>query len=155
MRQWGSNYLKFMESLPECEKFSSNVVNALGLLWNLCDDTFSIPGGDKISESDKATKYDVLHSISRVFDQLGFLSPVVFYGKVLLQNLWSLNVPWDESLPVELLKEWHLIVDQLTEISEFKIPRIAGDINGGESYQLLIFCDASEKAYAGIVYLRC
>ena len=67
------------------------------LLWNQCDDTFSIPGGDKISKSDKATKRDVLHSISRVFDPLGLLTPVVFYGKVLLQKLWSLNVPWDES----------------------------------------------------------
>ena len=75
--------------------------------------------------------------------------------KVFYKSYLSLNVPWDESLPVELLKEWHLIVDQLTEISEFKIPRIAGDINGGESYQLLIFCDASGKAYAVIVYLRC
>ena len=88
LRQWNLNHLEFMDSLTECEKFSSNVVNVLGLLWNQCDDSFSIHVGDKISKSDKATKRDVFHSISKVFDPLGLLSPVVFCGKGVLQKLF-------------------------------------------------------------------
>ena len=87
LRQCISNCLNF----PECEKSCFNVVNVLGLLWNQSDDTFNIPGGDKISKSGKTTKHDVLHNVS-------------------------------ESLPTELLMEWHLIVDQLSGISDFDIP---------------------------------
>ena len=144
-----------MESLPECEKSATSCdsVKVLGLLWNQNDDTFSIPGSIQMTKLDVATKHDVLHSVSKIFDPLGLFSPVTLYGKVFLQKLWALNITWDEPLSTTLLMEWNQIVQQLSEISEFRIPRLVGDAQGTD-YQLLIFCDASVKAYAAVVYLR-
>jgi len=154
LRQWSSNCLEFMERLPDCEKSFLNIVNVLGLLWNQNEDTFCIPGGDRMCKSNKTTKRDVLHNVSKIFDPLGLLSPVPFYGKVFLQKVWVLNLPWDQPLPAELLMEWYFIVNQLAQVSEFNIPQIAGDIQNGKGFQLLIFCDTSVKAYAAVVYLR-
>jgi len=56
-------------------------------------------------------------------------------------------------LSEDLLKEWHEIVMDLQQKSTLKISRFVGGAHGGQS-QLLIFCDASTKAYAIVVYLR-
>ena len=106
-----------------------------------------------MTKLDVAEKRDVLHSVSKIFDPLGLFSPVTFYGKVFLQKLWALNITWNEPLSTTLLMEWNQIVQQLSEISEFRIPRLVGDAQETD-YQLLIFCDASVKAYAAVVYLR-
>jgi len=68
LRQWSSNCHEFMEALPDGEKSFLNIVNVLGLLWNQNEDTFCIPGGDRMCKSDKTTKRDVLHYVSKIFD---------------------------------------------------------------------------------------
>ena len=83
-----------------------------------------------------------------MFDPLGLVFLVIFHGKVLLQKLWIFNVSWDDSLPIKLFKEWKKVSQSLTEISSLKISQfVGGNINKGNN-QLLIFCDASTKAYA-------
>ena len=57
-------------------------------------------------------------------------------------------------MPIKLLKEWKKLSQSLTEVSSLKISQFVGEnINKGNN-QLLIFCDASTKAYATVLYLR-
>ena len=42
----------------------------------------------------------------------------------------------------------------MTELSTVKIKRRAACVNFVEQYKLLVFCDASMKSYAAVVYLR-
>ena len=85
---------------------------------------------------------------------MGLVFLVTFHGKVLLQKLWIFNVSWDDLLPIKLFKEWKKVSQSLTEISSLKISQfVGGNINKGNN-QLLIFCDASTKAYATVLYLR-
>ena len=88
----------------------SDVTNVLGLLWNQFEDTINIPGFDKATISEVVTKHDVLHSVVKIFDPLGLLSPIIFHGKVFLQKLWVVNKPWDEPLCTELFEEWNQVV---------------------------------------------
>ena len=153
LREWNSNCFEFLELLPSREKSTaSDCTNVLGLSWNQFKDTINISGFDKVVTSD-VTKRDVLHSVAIIFDPLGLLSPITFHGKIFLQKLWVADKSWDEPLSMDLLIEWKQVVQLLTDISSVKVPRFVGNVNKGDS-QLLIFCDASMKAYATALYLR-
>jgi hypothetical protein len=74
-------------------------------------------------------------------------------AKMLMQELWSLKLGWDESVPTVLhstCNEWR---QELHLINQFEIPRyifnhpsVTTEVHG--------FADASEKAYGGVIYIR-
>lgn len=71
-----------------------------------------------------------------------------------MQKLWLLQVGWDDELSVEITTEWLTIRKQFTTPCSVKIPRWIGITNDTEHISLQGFCDASELAMAGTVYLR-
>ncbi len=75
--------------------------------------------------------------------------------KILLQRLWEAGVDWDEPVPPliqETWERWRLELPSLSRklISRCYFPKDARIA----SIQLHGFSDASESAYAGVVYLR-
>ena len=100
------------------------------------------------------TRHQVLHYISQIFDPLGLLVPVTFFGKVFVQKLRTLNQSWDEPLSGDLKESWNHIVHIFTQISLVKIPCFIRALCKTAVYQLLVFCDASTGAYAAAIYLR-
>ena len=85
---------------------------------------------------------------------MGFISPITFHGKVFLQNLWKHDLKWDECLPQSLCQEWNKIIGTLEHIAAIKIPRLIGTHEQDPVHEVLIFCDASIKSYAAVVYIR-
>ena len=75
--------------------------------------------------------------------------------KILLQRVWERKIEWDDPVPQDIqetLKQWKSELDILTNIH---IPRYYySKITKTTSIQLHGFSDASEDAYAGVVYLR-
>jgi len=71
----------FSKCLPIGER-SSGIAKVLGLLWDLVRDTLSVPGFNKVPASTSTTKRDVLHSVTNIFYQLGFLLPITIHGKL-------------------------------------------------------------------------
>ena len=67
------------------------------------------------------TKRDVLHGVAKVFDPLGLLVPLTLLGKLFLQKSWRINMPWDEPLSDDLLREWSDIVRSLSRMSNLNI----------------------------------
>jgi len=94
LREWSSNSEEFLDLLPTEEK--SNVENdeikVFGLRWNRMNDTLHISGVGRVLCNNVVTKRDVLHTVAGIFDPLGLVSPVVYYGKVFLQKLWKLEL---------------------------------------------------------------
>ncbi|XP_050302752.1 uncharacterized protein LOC126740670 [Anthonomus grandis grandis] len=83
LRKWASNCPTLLKSFSqeECQipitsdKENSSPIKVLGLQWNPSTDTFSYT----CQPSDKScTKRHILSEIARIFDPLGFLSPVTF-----------------------------------------------------------------------------
>lgn len=127
---------------------------ALEIHWDTTRDTVHIatPVLDKI---DRPTKRQVASDVARMFDVLGWYSPLIISVKILLQRLWKEKIEWDQVIPEHLEVEWRVWKGELHLITEHAIPRcyqMLGKVV--RSRQLYGFCDASQLAYAGVVYLR-
>ena len=68
----------------------------LGVLWNTETDKF----GFKVTlKQNSWTRRGLLSVISSVFDPLGFATPLLLQGKLLIQQLCKENLEWDETIP--------------------------------------------------------
>jgi hypothetical protein len=88
------------------------------------------------------------------FDPLGFLAPLTFFAKHLIQHLWCLGLSWDDVPPQEVIDRWGQYLAQLPEVSEIKINRHLSNRVAAFRAKLHGFCDASEIGFAAAVYLR-
>ena len=84
------------------------------------------------------------------------LSPVTVAFKILMQEVYKVKVAWDQPLAGELLSKWENLIGALKEGVQFRIPRHY--LNGlrtdpTNKMQLFGFCDASNAAYAAVVYI--
>ena len=129
----------------------------LGIRWNTTLDqlVFSLDAMLEESVVARPTKRIVISLISRIYDPLGFLSPVTVRFKILMQELCKNKLGWDQLLSGELLAKWMKMVDELKEAPPITLPRccLQGRKSESRIYRLHGFCDASTTAYAAVVYL--
>lgn len=76
--------------------------------------------------------------------------------KVLFQRLCESKSNWDEPLAGGLLAEWEALTSDLGQARTLLIPRCCTGVKDDDvrSYSLQGFCNASQKAYAAVVYLQ-
>ncbi|GFU26567.1 integrase catalytic domain-containing protein [Trichonephila clavipes] len=134
------------------KEFQDAPVKTLGMLWDPKVDclTYKVKISDKVNFS----KRDVLSEIARLYDPLGLIGPIVTKAKIFIQELWKIKLDWSEQLPPDAMEEWMNFYQKLAKVNNFKIPRcillpatIRIEIHG--------FSDASERAYAAVVYINC
>ena len=127
----------------------------LGVEWNTNLDQFRLTVADLPSTERVITKRLLVSDIAKVYDVLGWFSPSIIMAKILLQRLWEQKVGWDESVTQSINEAWLQWRTELTLVTSKGIRRCffpkSAHIN---STQLHGLCDASEVAYAGVVYLR-
>ncbi|GFX09225.1 CCHC-type domain-containing protein [Trichonephila clavipes] len=79
----------------------------LGLIWDKNSDTLEIDSEPlKFDEKEKITKRKILSLVSRVFDPIGFLAPVMIQPKILLQTTWKTKEAWDDEVNDEIRKKF-------------------------------------------------
>ncbi|XP_011859943.1 PREDICTED: uncharacterized protein LOC105557339 [Vollenhovia emeryi] len=96
----------------------------------------------------------VLSTIAKLFDPLGWASPVIVTAKIFIQTLWSLRVDWDEVLPSSTQSRWAAIYQALSHLNEVTISHWTGQTFDSQRCELHGFAEASTVAYAACVYLR-
>ncbi|XP_015524649.2 uncharacterized protein LOC107227884 [Neodiprion lecontei] len=156
--KWASNRVEVLRSVKSPEPNlainvlqEQEVVSTLGLRWLPSEDAFNF----KVSTSSLPkviTKRFLLSEISKLFDPIGYLSPVVTRGKILLQNLWLKKLGWDDPVPPEIQEAWTIFHKELLDLEKIKIPRWLGT-NSFSGWDLHCFCDASKRAYAAAIYV--
>ena len=103
------------------------------------------------------TKRQVVSLVSRFYDPLGILSPVIVPFKIFFHELSKLKQGWDQYLSGETLTRWKILLKGLKTDGPIVIPRCYSVALPEESlsstYRLWCFCDASAQAYAAVVYL--
>lgn len=159
LRKWASNEEEFCRDVPLQDLYSSKFIEftdscdlslkILGLLWLPQADHFSFRVH---TEDRRCTKRTILSEISRIYDPIGFLAPVTFLAKYLIQILWTAGVEWDEDAPQNVSSEWAKFKLSLSSLSAITIPRRM--IQEFVSLELHGFCDASERGYCAVLYCR-
>lgn len=154
LRQWSTNSKNLQKIITdEFPGYNIPRVNSiLGLLWDTEEDVLRIKQPQYTNiETTELTKRSLLAEISKLFDPLGFFSPVTIKGKLLMQEAWKLKIDWDDSLPEEVKNEWRSLQTELKELQQVSLPRATACEN--EGCTLHVFCDASSKAYGAAAYL--
>ncbi|XP_060878971.1 uncharacterized protein LOC132951187 [Metopolophium dirhodum] len=160
LRKWCSNSEFVLQNMSKCvndplfvlDIGDDDTVKSLGLQWKPIADLFQFEIVSRSMEG-TLTKRAILSDLNRIFDPLGFLSPVLVKGKIFLQQLWSTKIDWDARLPLNIQEIWGKFYEDLERLKYLSIPRKAIpertdiiDVHG--------FCDASEEAYAACIYIR-
>ncbi|KAH9634757.1 hypothetical protein HF086_013617 [Spodoptera exigua] len=165
LRKWATNEPSILKELQNKDKSNNNDFNfkqaefskTLGLTWNDGSDTFNfISEAPNDSKNATYTKRKLLSEISKIYDPLGWLAPITLQAKLLFQNLWNdscQNIGWDDNVPDSIEKEWRQIKSDLPNIKFITLPRWIKYENNS-TIELQAFCDASEKAYACVIYSR-
>ncbi|XP_025269128.1 uncharacterized protein LOC112639446 [Camponotus floridanus] len=159
LQKWTSNLDSILDSLPRgirddgSSKFidRTSCVQVLGLNWHPQSDTFHFILNPPTSHS--ITKRAVLSLIAKLFDPLGLLSPIIIKAKILIQELWTQRLDWDDPLPTQFADKWETFLSELSDINLIHIPRWIGS-KPEQQIQIHGFCDASQQAFAASVYLR-
>ena len=162
LRKWKSNEPAVLAQIPPQLVDSQSTqaivadqfVKVLGVEWNAISDTFR-PVVSSLKSMESLTKRALLSDIARLFDVLGWCSPAVVKPKILLQHVWKEKCGWDDPVPQPILAVWQRWRSELPVLQERYIQRsyFPNDFDVA-SMELHGFCDASEAAYAGVVYLR-
>jgi Pao retrotransposon peptidase/Protein of unknown function (DUF1759)/PHD-finger len=133
----------------------------LGMFWEPGEDVFIFRRTFdellcKMTEANyRPTKREVLSCLMKFFDPLGLIAKYIVRGKWLLQDVWRCNIGWDEKLPEALAKDWTHFLKAFEEIEAIKVPRwYGGSVLREAEADLIVFVDASDKAYATVAYFR-
>lgn len=98
LRQWTSNSNTLNLKTHEDNTNAEKTVKVLGLIWNAQTDKLSL-SLKKLSEEandiKKITKRTTLSLASKLFDPLGLAEPFAIKAKIMMQDLWRLNVTWE------------------------------------------------------------
>ncbi|XP_054717268.1 uncharacterized protein LOC129226664 [Uloborus diversus] len=161
LHKWCTNNSFVLERLRKSEGLSacssstadSKFIKVLGLRWNstLDDITYNIHFSDKHRAF--PTKRSILSSVSSIFDPLGWLSPFIITAKILIQDLWKCQLSWDDPVPPELKERWINYSNDISQLEPVTVPRRVL-LHEASNIELYCFCDASEKAYAAVIYLK-
>lgn len=161
LHKWSSNSKLVLSQIPSVDKDSQSAVNiklqdtikTLGITWNSDSDNFEL-NCNLNHDNNTITKRNVLSTIAKSFDPLGWLTPAIIKLKIFMQKLWLAGLDWDEELTPDLKEEWVTYLDRFTHIENIQFPRWLGVSNDTIKRELHGFSDASCAAYAGVVYLR-
>ena len=163
LRKWNSSNPAVLQHLPAELKATQSshplpdpdeYTKTLGIEWNSVMDHFRLTIAE-LPSIENLTKRALVSDIAKTFDVLGWFSPTIITVKILLQRLWEEKVDWDDVVPLKVKEMWLRWRSELQLLSTKHIPRCYFPKDCQiSSTEIHGFCDASEHAYAAVVYFR-
>ncbi|XP_022835506.1 uncharacterized protein LOC111362962 [Spodoptera litura] len=167
LKQWRSNSSSLLRQLGENVEHEDTEIysdvdsteRVLGVIWRMHSDTLAfnlnfakIPQG--LIEGHNPTKREALKIVMSLFDPLGLASPVTIRAKQLLQEVWRRGTGWDDNIDEDLAEKWVIWLKHLDDLKNITIPRSYLGYSDAALLELHVFSDASESAYAAVLYWR-
>ena len=116
---------------------------------------FTLTLSDSCKSVGTLTKRSLMSEIESIFDVIGWCWPTIIKPKIMLQDIWKEKADWDHIVPHATCNMWQRWHEELPLLQDHLIPRNFCPKNiDVASVELHEFSDASELAYAGVVYLR-
>ena len=75
------------------------------------------------SDPPVSTKRGILSEVAKLYDALGWLSPVIVKAKILLQELWISGHDWDAIVGKKTQADWSELRSQLVLLEMLRLPR--------------------------------
>ncbi|KAF6207917.1 hypothetical protein GE061_016366 [Apolygus lucorum] len=158
LRKWASNDQRVLAGIPaeHCLPLTQSVdlrvdtekpLKMLGIAWNPQSDSFffKIPTTPLVR-----TKRELASQVGRIYDPCGWIMPTSVFARCIQREVCHAKYDWDDPLPSSLAYDWQKLASSINVLSELCLPR---HINSSNLDQWLVgFSDASEKAYAAVVY---
>ena len=183
LRKWASNSSELMNEINELEidgmegnnetkgneddqtyskyvsgtSASENEMKVLGVGWDNIADVLRIDLAQvtAFAKGLPPTKRSVLRIAAKVFDPMGYASVLVVTLKAFFQQLCINKCSWDDELKGTDRKTYNGLIKALETFPKIQVPRYPFLRNKTVSrVEIHGFSDASEMAYATIVYLR-
>ncbi|XP_018405248.1 PREDICTED: uncharacterized protein LOC108781691 [Cyphomyrmex costatus] len=162
LRKWVSNSSELLDDIVEsnfglaCSKKlqPDDSLKILGIAWCPSSDEYKFTVHCEPLSDQQYTKRSILSIIARLYDPLGWISPIIITAKIIMQSLWSHCLDWDSPLPGRLLREWSEFYHSLFLVNNIVLPRWIGTTSTTVQTELHGFSDASNKAYAAVIYVR-
>lgn len=115
LRKWASNSIYILANInPDnhglaCSKnlVPDETLKVLSITWNPHTDSFHFVVN--LLSEEPVTKRAILSTISRLYDPLGWVVPVIISAKIIIQHLWRAKVGWDDDVPEPILTRWRQI----------------------------------------------
>ena len=162
-RKWLSNSSKVVAQIPVHDRKAEvdldynelPCAKTLGVWWLAQEDVFTfkenVPDGNTVF-----TKRNFLKKIATLFDPLGLLAPYTIRAKMLLQEMWTAGLEWDDELPEPLIHAARAWFGVLSDLKQLQISICLGEKRRTfDTMSLHTFVDASQDAYGAVVYARC
>lgn len=166
LRKWSSNHPALLGDIPsehlEAPRLFDDhtdehgYIKLLGIQWDPTSDCFTyrlnLPADQTV------TRRNILALAARLYDPLGWICPIVFKIKLLLQTLLSsvdrsCKIDWDAPAPDCIVRQWNCIISDLPHLEQLSIPRCLKPISNA-SYSLHGFCDGSSVGFSAAIYIR-
>ena len=94
-------------------------------------------------------KRGILCQTSKLLDPLGLYLPVTVRSKIIMRELWSQNLSWDENVMEKHMNLWSQLAHDLTSLN-VTFPRYV--VNEAFDTDLYFFCDSSKQSYGFALY---
>ena len=161
LRKWNSSNPTVLQAISPDTQTSLTLSESdevysktLGIAWHSVLDHFRLSVADH-PPLENLTKRKLVSEIAKTYDVLGWFAPSIIMVKILLQRVWESKVDWDDPVPLPIEEEWISWRSQLGSLRQVHIPRCYFPKQAQiVTFQLHGFSDASENAYAAVVYFR-
>ena len=160
LRKWSSSSFEVLKDLPphlletkdvlELNKEDKSI-KALGVVWYSSRDVFCFRYNGSFETG--STKRKLFSEIAKFFDPLGWIAPITITLKMLMQATWVKGFQWYDTLRIDLEETWQAAHEQLNALHQIQFLRSICS-ESKRNIELHIFADASEKAYAAVLYAR-
>ncbi|XP_043264150.1 uncharacterized protein LOC122404277 [Colletes gigas] len=162
LRKWAGNSQQLLRNIPhsahshavDLTLFEDSELKVLGLRWIPSGDYFYFNLQQFQPSAFPMTKRNLFSEIAKLFDPLGWLSPVVIRAKILMQSQWLEKIQWDDQISADTQRTWNTFCVDWNSLKKLKIPRWIRYGADTVSVELHGFCDASLAAYSAVTYLR-
>ena len=89
------------------------------------------------------------------YNPLGFVQPALLRAKMLMQDLCSRGLGWDETISPSDIRRWNDWLDSLPALQDVEILRcVKPSAFEVKSSQLHCLCDFSQTGYGVVIYMR-
>ncbi|XP_045032663.1 uncharacterized protein LOC123474519 [Daphnia magna] len=162
LQRWISNSREFVLRIttevpmdqPSSHPLSGDAEEkVLGVVWNTHLDTL----GFKVANfpDTEFTRMALVSNVASVFDPLGTTSPLIVRAKIRLRELGLKGLSWTDAVAEDDQTWWNKWFVTLKQLNSVEMPRcLFPDGANIVSSELHTFCDASEEAYAAVIYIR-